>query len=193
MFNSCKFNGVKYNSVCVAEAVTPVVPGQVQIYKRRRRLQRIVQHFEFVGTKLINEVNQLEFIGTGLYNNLETLDFTGSVLFTNIETSTFIAQLLTKKVSTIELNGALCFPFNATHQVNGRVKILTKDQIEITASTLFLGKQQYIIKGIKSLHFRNIQKVNGKVQFPYRQKQLIRGKKDLTNIFESLDLFDIGD
>ena len=193
MFNSCKFNTVKYNSVCVVDIDIPVVPGKVQITKRRRRLQHVTQYFQFVGTKLIQDNEKLDFIGTSLCNNLETLDFIGTVLLKNIQINTIIARLLSKKVLTLDLNGALCFPFNATQEVKGRVKFLIKDNVEINASTLFLTKHQHGFQGIKSLHFRNTQKVNGITKFPHRQKQLIKGKKDLTNIFEALDLFDIGD
>ena len=55
MFNSCNFNNLKYNSVCIREAVTIIKPptgGTADIKVRQRKLRRLrIEFFNIVGTK----------------------------------------------------------------------------------------------------------------------------------------------
>ncbi len=192
MFNSCTFNTVKYNSVCITQPVTPVQPpigdADVRVDQRKRRVFNR-EFSNLVGTKLFLNKEQIKIIGTKLIPNKEFIEIISNILLPEQSKIDLESTILTKETQEILfLQGKVLHPIKIETSMVGSKKFLTCMYQIVKGKRLILSKQLELIYGKKLILSIQNQALKGSKKVPCRQNDLIRGKKDITEILNALDI-----
>ena len=182
MFNSCTFNNLKYNSVCIAQPVAPVQPptgdADVRVDRRKRRVFNR-EFFNIVGTKLFLNKEQIEIIGTKLVPNKEFIEIISTILLPEQSKIDLQSTILEKEIQEILfLQGKVLYPIKIETSMVGSKKFRTCMYQIVKGKRLILSKQLELIYGQSSI----IEQISlkGSTLIPCKQHNLIRGKKDIT-------------
>lgn len=193
MFNSCNFNNLKYNSVCITQPVTPVQPpsgGEARDRRKVRVLNR--EFFNIIGTKLFLNKEQIEIIATKLIINTESIDIISTILLAKQLKIDLRSTILTKEIQDLLfLQGKVQYPIKVETKILGAKKFSTCMYHIVKGKRLILSKQLEMIYGKKlfSIYIQN-NVLRGSKKVSCRQNNLIRGQKDITEILKVLDIFE---
>lgn len=176
MFNSCNFNAVKFNSICFPEAiVAPIQPPTGGLRPRKKILKK--QFFDITGTKLILSLEEFSIIGFIL-----VADQLGIHLD---------AQILQQVKTDLLLKGISSYPFKTKQKILGFVKFKKENRLGIKGFGLMPTKQLHLMYGQKLLYFIQSETMKGSKSISTKQINLIKGQKDISEILELLDLFNL--
>lgn len=175
MFNSCTFNSVKYNSKCVLPEIIEPITGH------RRRFRRLFkkEFFEIVGTKLIFHEQIFDIIGFLLLNTQSNFELKG--------------QSLEKIFQDLLLKGKTQHYFKTQQEISGIVKFYEENYLGIkyrpVRDIIFIN-ELHSLYGKKLWLSNQFNTLKCLKQIPFEQGNLIKGRKDITEILEILDLVD---
>ncbi len=194
MFNSCTFNTVKYNSVCIRQPVAPVQPpigdADARVDQRKRRVFHR-EFFNIVGTKLFLNKEQIKIIGIKLVSNKEFIKIISTILLAEQLKIDLKSTILTKEIQDLLfLQGKVQYPIKIETSILGSKKFLTCMYHIVKGKRLILSKQLELIYGKKSVFSIQNNALRGSKKVPCRQNNLIRGQKDITEILEALDILE---
>jgi len=193
MFNSYTFNSVNYNSVSIPQPVvapTPPTGGEARIKERKRRLFRR-EFINIVGIKLFLNKEQIKVIGTKLINNQEFSKIISSILLSKQSNIDLISELQTKETQDLLfLRGKVLYPIKIETSILGSKKFPKCMYHIVKGKRLILSKQLQLIYGKKLVLSTEYKAIKYLKKVPYRQNDLIRGEKDITEILEVLDILD---
>ena len=196
MFNSCTFNSVKYNSVCIRQVVTPIklpTGGTADIKVRERKLRRLhIQFINIVGTKLFLRKELIDIIGTILILNKEFIIIISSILLSEKLKISLKGQTLNRVVQDLLfLEGKVQYPIKIEQKIVGAKKFPNCIYRIIKGKRLIPSKQLELIYGKKLVISIEHKALKGSKKIPCRQHNLIRGKKDISEILKVLDILDL--
>ncbi len=193
MFNSCLFNSVKFNSVCITQPVTPIQPptgGEARIDQRKRRLFKR-EFFNLIGTKLFFHQEFFDIIGTKLINDQQFNEIISSILLPHQLKIDLASEILTKEVQDLLfLQGKVQYPIKIERKIFGAKKFPSCMYHIVKGKRLILSKQLELIYGKKlvlSIEYKALKYLK---KVPCKQINLIRGQKDITEILEILDMLE---
>ncbi len=192
MFNSCLFNTVKYNSVCIPQAVVPpiapVTGGEARIKERKRRLLRR-EFINIVGTKLFFNREFIDIIGMKLINDEQFSDIISSVLLPVKTKINLTAKVLSRnKQDLLVLKGKIQYPIKIETKLVGAKKFSTCMYRIVKGKRLILSKQLQLIYGKKLIFFTENKVLKGFKKVPCKQIHMICGQKDISEILDVLDM-----
>ncbi len=194
MFNSCTFNSLNYNSLCVKQAVTPIKPptgGTAQIKERKLRRLKI-EFFNIIGTKLFVHSELIDIIGTKLILNEEFSKIISSILLSEKLKISLKGQKLNRITKDLVfLEGQVQYPIKIRQRIVGAKKFKNCIYRIIKGKRLILCKQLELIYGKKLVTSIENKTLKGSKKVPCKQNNLIRGQKDITEILKVLDILDI--
>ncbi len=180
MFNSCTFNSVKYNSLCVREAISPPIEAPTGGIRLRERVKKKVfrtEFFNLVGTKLIFSLEEFNIIGFILVTKQLGIKISG--------------QTLKQVKEDLILKGTVSYPFRTQQEIIGFTKFKKADYFGIKGFGLMPSMQLQVLNGTKLINALSSQEIKGNKGIPAKQRNLIKGKKDISEILEALDLLDL--
>ena len=194
MFNSCNFNNLKYNSVCIVQPVTPVEPpigdADVRIDRRKRRVFNR-EFFNIVGTKLFLNKEQIKIIGTKLVSNKEFIEIVSTILLLEQSKIDLKSEIFTKETQEILfLQGKVLYPIKIETSMVGSKKFLTCMYQIVKGKRLILSKQLELIYGKKLVLSTEYKALKYLKKVPCKQINLLHGQKDITEILEVLDMLE---
>lgn len=178
MFNSCKFNTVKYNSTCLLQPIIPEVEigGGIHVRQRKYKVSQ-KQFFDIVGIKLLFKYQ--------LFNIF------GFILLAKKYGYSINAQYLFQLEKEFSLEGQNKYPLELEKELVGFIKFLKEEKVDITSFKLFLAQQDYELNGVKLSEEIFLKAIEGQKAIYSEQFNAIYGKKDIRNILEALDLLDL--
>ncbi len=191
MFNSCPFNSVKYNSICIPQVVpAPPTGGEGRVEERKRRLFRR-EFFDLVGTKLFFNQEFFDIIGTKLISNKQFSDIISSVLLPVKAKIDLKSEILTKETQDLlVLKGKVQYPIKIETKLVGAKKFSTCMYQIVKGKRLILSKQLQLIYGKKSILSIENKALKGHKKVPCKQNNLICGQKDISDILKALDILE---
>ena len=192
MFNSCTFNSLKYNSVCVLQVVPapPITGGEGRVEERKRRLFRR-EFFDIIGTKLFFNQEFFDIIGTKLINDKQFSDIISSVLLPVEVKIDLKGEIHTKEVQDLlVLKGKVQYPIKIETKLVGAKKFPTCMYQIVKGKRLILSKQLQLIYGKKSILSIENKALKGYKKVPCKQINLICGQKDILDILKALDILE---
>ena len=181
MFNSCNFNNIKFNSTCVREAVIPPIEptgGGARVQERRKKVFKR-EFFNIIGTKLIFSEHKFNIVGFILLARQLDINLRGRTL-QEIQTN-------------LNLKGQLLYPFKTRQEILGCIKFYKQNYLSLTGrSVTDLIPLTYLqeIHGTKLIHTMKFKTLKGSKSILSKQMNLIKGKKDISEILKILDLLE---
>lgn len=175
MLNGITYGSTKFNSLPIREVIPPTPSvGDTPRKVKRRKFKK--QLFNLIGTKLIfcKEKKRIRGTPLSLTNRIFALD----------------KQVAYPLKQNFEVFGKGLKSNRIQIPVSAK-KLFKDDQtIALQAKKLFGIKASYDVCGKSLINSIFIKHVAGKKKFFAKNKSHIVGKKDITNILTSLDLFD---
>lgn len=191
MFNSCPFNAVKYNSVCVKEAITPpIVPSGGRFRERKKRLF-VTEFFDIVGLKLVYEKQLIDIIGEKLIFDTQLIDIIGFILLLQKLVFDLKGEKLTKVLEDLLIEGKVKHPFEIEKEILGFVEEKKKELFNIEGLILLPISHEQKVMGLKLVNQLTHTEIKGLKSILEKQSYLMKGRKDITEILEVLDLLDM--
>ena len=193
MFNSCPFNAVKYNSVCVKEVVIPpIIPSGGKFRERKKRLF-VTQFFPIIGIKLLFNEELIDIIGKKLIFNKQFNDIIGVVLLLQKSIFDLRGEKLTKSIEDLLIEGKAIQPFKIEKEIVGFVQLgdKKKELFAVTGAILLPISHRQGLRGLKLVNQLTYKEIKGLKSVLEKQSYLIKGRKDISEILEVLDLLDM--
>ena len=182
MFNSVNFGNTKFNSRLIRQAVIPPIEpsdGDIRLRERKKKLFKR-EFFDIIGTKLIFDKQIFDIIGIARLPRQLGINLRG--------------QTLEKVQQDLLLKGQISYPFKTRQEILGLVKFAKENHLGITGRSvtdLIRIKQLHLIYGQKLFSSIQSKAIKGSKSIQTKQINLIRGKKDISEILEILELLDI--
>jgi len=192
MYNSCNYNNVKFNSLCVSQpVVAPPSGGEGRPETLRGRVFRR-EFFNLVGTKLFLNKEQIGIIGTKLVLKKQFITVISSILLARQANINLISEIFTKDVQDLAVfKGTVLYPTKVEKPMHGFKVCPTTAHIAVEGKFLQLSKQLQLIEGKKlfSIYIQH-NELKGLKKILCKQNNMVRGQKDITEILEILDMLE---
>ncbi len=192
MLNSCTFNSVKFNSLCVRQpVVAPPSGGEGRLQPRKGRIFRR-EFVNIIGTKLFLNIEQIEIIATKLILKKQFITIVSSILLAKQSNIDLISEIFTKDVQDLAiLRGTVSYPIKVEKPMFGFKVCPTIAHITVEGKFLQLSTQLELIEGKKlfSIYVQH-NELKGLKKILCKQNNMIRGQKDITEILKILDMLE---